>query len=169
MRQEIKAAGNEMTVTQAVLESDAERNALIAEEKELLSRLEGEGNNSNSASSAEGDTLTNKRVDLQAKLQNTSDKSFETDLRRLDEVYARLSTLSSDTAESRAAQILSGLQFTEQMQNGPTSALSGGWRMRVSLAAALFIEPDILLLDEPTNHLDLEAVSANILKIIPSN
>ena len=54
--------------------------------------------------------------------------------------------------------ILSGLQFTDKMQAGPTSALSGGWRMRVSLAAALFIEPDVLMLDEPTNHLDLEAV-----------
>ena len=59
----------------------------------------------------------------------------------MKEIYERLQILGSDSAESRASTILSGLQFTPAMQSGPTSALSGGWRMRVALAAALFIEP----------------------------
>ena len=62
------------------------------------------------------------------------------------------------TAEQRAKDILLGLGFTEEMVLMNTSDLSGGWRMRVSLARALFVDPDILMLDEPTNHLDLDAV-----------
>lgn len=73
-------------------------------------------------------------------------------------MYERLALIGSDSAEARAAAILSGLRFTDSMQQSSTSKLSGGWLMRVALAAALFIEPDVLMLDEPTNHLDLEAV-----------
>ncbi|KAG2629203.1 hypothetical protein PVAP13_3KG397900 [Panicum virgatum] len=75
----------------------------------------------------------------------------------LDRVYERLDAMDAATAEKRAAEILFGLGFTKQMQAKKTKDFSGGWRMRIALARALFMNPTILLLDEPTNHLDLEA------------
>ena len=76
---------------------------------------------------------------------------------RLAEVHERLRAISADSAPARAATILAGLGFDERAQARPVSEFSGGWRMRVALATALFANPDLLLLDEPTNHLDLEA------------
>src|SRR6056297_2267846 len=80
----------------------------------------------------------------------------ETDGAAIAEIQMRLADIDAWSAEARAASILKGLGFTHEEQAMPCSAYSGGWRMRVALAAVLFSAPDLLLLDEPTNYLDLE-------------
>ncbi len=80
-----------------------------------------------------------------------------TDGHRIAEVHERLNAIDAHTAPARAAAILSGLGFDAEAQARPVDSYSGGWRMRLALAAVLFLQPDLLLLDEPTNHLDLEA------------
>ena len=91
-----------------------------------------------------------------AALMHESETTEDTD--RLGDVYERLIAIDAYTAPARAAQILLGLGFDEDMQQQPLDSFSGGWKMRVALAALLFSQPDLLLLDEPSNHLDLEAV-----------
>jgi ATP-binding cassette, subfamily F, member 3 len=80
------------------------------------------------------------------------------DSHRVGEIHERLNAIDAHGAPARAARILAGLGFNEDAQHRPLASFSGGWRMRVALAALLFSEPDLLLLDEPSNHLDLEAV-----------
>ncbi|KAJ6841069.1 ABC transporter F family member 3 [Iris pallida] len=140
---EQEVVGDDTSALQCVLNSDYERIQLLDEEARLLSQqrdLEYEAETGNSGKQANGG------VDNDA----TS--------KRLEEIYKRLEFIDAYSAESRAASILAGLSFTPDMQRKPTKAFSGGWRMRIALARALFIEPDLLLLDEPTNHLDLHAV-----------
>jgi ATP-binding cassette subfamily F protein 3 len=92
------------------------------------------------------------------------------DMDRFGEIHERLMAIDAYAAPSRAARILVGLGFDEEMQNRPLSSYSGGWKMRAALAALLFSEPDLLLLDEPSNHLDLEATMwlENFLKAYPA-
>jgi ATP-binding cassette subfamily F protein 3 len=91
------------------------------------------------------------RTQLLAEAETASDPL------RIAEIHTRLADIGAHAAPARAAEILSGLGFGTEAQTRPLTDFSGGWRMRVALAALLFSQPDLLLLDEPTNHLDLEA------------
>lgn len=130
---EQEIAGCEKTPLEVVLESDTVRQGLLDEEDELTQQLtEAEANG------VEADPKT---------------------VERLTEVYNKLGEMDADRAKARAASILDGLGFSEQAMTYQTvNEFSGGWRMRISLACALFLQPQLLLLDEPSNHLDAMTV-----------
>ena len=140
VRQEVPAhLDQDLTVVNAVLNSDVERNHLLQTEKELLAKLEAAGDDDDNGTLS----VEERRKKLAASSQSAEGSSIaemNADLKKLDGVYARLQALGSDSAQSRAAMILSGLQFSPEQQQKPVADLSGGWKMRVALAAALFIQ-----------------------------
>ena len=100
------------------------------------------------------DTVLAADVERAALLEEAETAS---DPHRIGEIHERLNMIEAHSAPARAAKILIGLGFDEEAQQQPMDSFSGGWRMRVALAALLFSQPEVLLLDEPSNHLDLEA------------
>jgi ATP-binding cassette subfamily F protein 3 len=112
------------------------------------------------------DTVLNADVE---RMELLAESETCTDPNRLGDIHDRLLAIDAYSAPARAARILIGLGFDEEMQARPLDSFSGGWKMRVALASLLFSAPDVMLLDEPSNHLDLEATLwlENFLKGYP--
>ncbi|MCJ1248431.1 hypothetical protein MMC30_005649 [Trapelia coarctata] len=154
---EQEITGDDTPALQAVLDADVWRKHLLAEQEKIskqLAQMEAE------RSSMADRSVEAEKLDMEREGLDTT----------LSDIHAKLSEMESDKAESRAASILAGLGFSEERQHFATKTFSGGWRMRLALARALFCEPDLLLLDEPSNMLDVPSITflSNYLQTYPS-
>jgi ATP-binding cassette subfamily F protein 3 len=154
---EQELVGDDTPALQAVLDADVWRKHLLKEQASItaeLTQLEAE-RSSMADTSADAARLDKQREGLDI---------------TLSDVQGKLAEMESDKAESRAASILAGLGFSHERQQFATRTFSGGWRMRLALARALFCEPDLLLLDEPSNMLDVPSITflSNYLQGYPS-
>lgn len=141
---EQEIAGDETTALESVLRADVWRHKLMTEEAETNAKLEKLEQTTADDGEAEVIRMNIEKDELAA---------------RLGEIQKNLLDMEAETGPARASSLLAGLGFDEEDQKKTTKSFSGGWRMRLALARALFVQPDLLMLDEPSNMLDLNAIA----------
>ena len=145
------------SVVDQVLSADVNRSKLLGEQSDLLMRLDSAADNDETDDSGMESSQSTKSKKLPCS-KAIDDVELSRIVSRLQELESELEAIGAHNCEAKVCRILTGLGFSTKMQNASSMHLSGGWRVRLSLARALFMEPILLLLDEPTNHLDLDAV-----------
>ncbi|EEH08680.1 ATP-binding cassette protein [Histoplasma capsulatum G186AR] len=154
---EQEIAGDDTPALQAVLDADVWRKHLLKEQDKISAELASIEQERSSMADTSKDAI---RLDKEREALDIT----------LSDIHGKLAEMESDKAEPRAASILAGLGFSPERQQFATKTFSGGWRMRLALARALFCEPDLLLLDEPSNMLDVPSITflSNYLQTYPS-
>ncbi|KAI8377871.1 P-loop containing nucleoside triphosphate hydrolase protein [Radiomyces spectabilis] len=142
---EQEVIGDNTPAIEMVLRADVWREHLLEKERDLSAQI-----NLIEAQQSEGELTEEEKKEFEAQKDRINGE--------LKDVFAKLQEIESDKAESKASAILAGLGFPTPDQKRPTREFSGGWRMRISLARALFCKPDVLMLDEPDNMLDIPAI-----------